>query len=59
MYIANYLATEYKKDSRVKNLLENIEFVMVPIVNPDGIVVCVCACVLVVSSAIVCCLLYT
>ena len=50
---------EYKKDSRVKNLLDNIEFVMVPIVNPDGIVVCVCACVLVVSSAIVCCLLYT
>ncbi len=42
MYIANYLATEYKKDSRVKSLLDNIEFVMVPIVNPDGIAVCVC-----------------
>ncbi|XP_064391731.1 carboxypeptidase O-like isoform X2 [Halichondria panicea] len=37
MYIANHLATEYEKSSRVKSLLDNMEFVMVPIVNPDGI----------------------
>ena len=42
MYIANHLATEYEKSSRVKSLLDNMEFVMVPIVNPDGIAVCVC-----------------
>ena len=39
MYVANHLATKYNKISAVTELLDNLEFVMVPIVNPDGMVV--------------------
>ncbi len=44
MYIANHLVTKYESDSRIKTLLDKMEFVMVPIVNPDGIAVCICMC---------------
>ncbi len=58
MYIANHLATEYEKSSRVKSLLDNMEFVMVPIVNPDGIAVCVCVTGYCMSLASVACIIY-
>ena len=41
MYVANHLATGYNKIDAVTELLDNLEFVMVPIVNPDGMVVSV------------------
>jgi len=42
MYLARYLATKYQSNTEVNYLLNNMEFVMVPIVNPDGIAVSPC-----------------
>lgn len=35
-YITEQLLTDYKTDAAVKNLVDNIEFVVVPVVNVDG-----------------------
>jgi len=35
-YLSYYLATNYGKNSRVTNLLDQVEFVIVPVCNPDG-----------------------
>jgi len=35
-YLCHYLASNYGKDDRVTKLLDQVEFVMVPVVNPDG-----------------------
>ena len=39
MYIVNYLVNGYGKVKRVTDILNNIELVAVPFVNPDGYVV--------------------
>ncbi len=36
MYIADRLTNEYGSDPRVTNALDNAEFIIVPMVNPDG-----------------------
>ena len=40
MYIVNYLLTQYgqpsKEGQEVTNLLDNLEFIVLPFVNPDG-----------------------
>jgi len=36
MYIVNYLANNYNVDSRVTTLLNEVELIVVPFVNPDG-----------------------
>lgn len=36
LYVIDYLATNYSKDSTVKKLLDNVQFVIVPVCNPDG-----------------------
>jgi murein tripeptide amidase MpaA len=35
-YLAKKLVESYTTDHKVKNLLDQLEFVMVPVVNPDG-----------------------
>jgi hypothetical protein len=35
-YIANHLASNYGKDPRVTKLVDTVEWVITPIVNPDG-----------------------
>ena len=39
MYIVNYLVNGYGKIKRVTDILNKIELVAVPFVNPDGYVV--------------------
>ena len=39
MYIVNYLVNSYGKVKRVTDILDTIELVAVPFVNPDGYVV--------------------
>ena len=36
MYVANYLAQSYGTNATVTSLLDSVEFVIVPFVNPDG-----------------------
>ncbi len=36
LYIAEHLITEYATNTQVKSLVDNIEFLIVPVVNPDG-----------------------
>ncbi|XP_065196663.1 carboxypeptidase B-like [Sycon ciliatum] len=36
MYIVDYLVNSYHTDTRVRELLDTIEFVVVPFTNPDG-----------------------
>ncbi|MEL7472949.1 MAG: M14 family zinc carboxypeptidase, partial [Planctomycetota bacterium] len=36
MYIAEELMTRYGSDPRVTNILDNLEFLIVPVSNPDG-----------------------
>jgi len=36
MYIADQLANGYGPDSRITTLLDNVEFVIIPVTNPDG-----------------------
>ena len=36
MYLANHLAHGYAEDQLVQHLMNNLEIVMVPFVNPDG-----------------------
>lgn len=43
MYLARYLVTEGGKEgSRVASILKDLEFAIIPIVNPDGIAVHIC-----------------
>ncbi|MFM9997195.1 MAG: M14 family metallopeptidase [Phycisphaerales bacterium] len=35
-YIAEHLITDYATDPLVKGLVDNIEFIIIPVVNPDG-----------------------
>jgi murein tripeptide amidase MpaA len=37
-YIAWRLLTDYEADCRIKQLVDNVEFLLIPIVNPDGYV---------------------
>ncbi len=39
MYIVDYFVQNYKKEAIITNLMDNLEFVLVPFVNPDGYVV--------------------
>ena len=39
MYIAKYLAGAYGINETISGLLDKLEFVLVPFVNPDGYVV--------------------
>jgi murein tripeptide amidase MpaA len=36
MYLADQLVARYSTDPQIKNLVDNIEFLFVPITNPDG-----------------------
>ncbi len=38
MYLANELVSRYNSDASIRALMDNIEFLFVPIVNPDGYV---------------------
>ena len=42
MYIIDYLVNSYGKVDRVTKILDGIELVAVPFVNPDGYVVSTC-----------------
>jgi len=35
-YVADYLTANYGTDSRVTSLLDQVEFVIIPVANPDG-----------------------
>ena len=37
-YVVNYLANNYKVDDEVTRLLDEVELIVVPFVNPDGYV---------------------
>lgn len=39
LYMAEYLAYNYGRDSRVTNLLDNTEIYLLPTLNPDGFAV--------------------
>lgn len=39
MYIVKYFVESYGVDERIKALMDSLEFVLVPFVNPDGYVV--------------------
>ena len=39
MYIVNYLVNSYGKIKRVTDILDTVELLAVPFVNPDGYVV--------------------
>ncbi len=39
MYLVNHFVVSYAEDKRIHNLMDNLEFVLVPFVNPDGYVV--------------------
>jgi len=36
MYMAQHLLEDYKKDEKVKKLMDKFEFVVAPVINPDG-----------------------
>jgi hypothetical protein len=38
MYIADYLCANYGTDANVTSLLDEVEFIFIPVVNPDGYV---------------------
>ncbi|CAG8598106.1 1116_t:CDS:2 [Ambispora gerdemannii] len=38
MYLTNALIKGFNRNSRITNLLEKVEFIIIPIVNPDGYV---------------------
>ncbi len=39
MYLVDYFVRGYEADQRVQKLMDSMEFVLVPFVNPDGYVV--------------------
>ncbi len=63
MYLAKHLVTRYGQDKKVTDLLDNLEFLIVPMANPDGIAVrsiihcnCTYPCVLLIQCRL--CLQY-
>ena len=41
MYLAKYLVDSYQVDPKITDIMDNMEIVMVPFVNPDGYAVSV------------------